>query len=40
MVRGTFANIRLKNKITPEKEGGLQNCIRKTKLVTIYDAAR
>ena len=39
MIRGTFANIRLKNKITPEKEGGFTKLYPENKLVTIYKAA-
>ena len=40
MIRGTFANIRLKNKITPDKEGGFTKLFPDNKVVTIYDAAQ
>ena len=40
MIRGTFANIRLRNKITPEKEGGFTKLYPENKLVTIYNASQ
>ena len=40
MIRGTFANIRLKNKITPDIEGGYTKLFPENKIVTIYDAAQ
>ena len=39
MVRGTFANVRLRNKITPEREGGYTKLFPENKVMTIYDAA-
>ena len=39
MVRGTFANVRLRNRITPEKEGGYTKLFPENKIMTIYDAA-
>ena len=39
MVRGTFANVRLRNKITPEKEGGYTKLFPENKVMTIYDAS-
>ena len=39
MVRGTFANVRLRNKITPDKEGGYTKLFPDEKIMTIYDAA-
>ena len=35
MVRGTFANVRLRNKITPEKEGGYTKLFPENKVMTI-----
>ena len=40
MIRGTFANIRLRNKITPEKEGGFTKLFPEDKLVSIYEASQ
>ena len=40
MERGTFANVRLRNKITPEKEGGFTKLFPENKVMTIYDAAQ
>jgi len=40
MIRGTFANIRLRNKITPDKEGGFTKLFPEEKIVTIYEAAQ
>jgi aconitate hydratase len=39
MVRGTFANIRLKNIMAPGTEGGFTNYIPENKVMPIYDAA-
>jgi aconitate hydratase len=39
MVRGTFANIRLQNEMTPEKPGGYTIYIPDNELMTIYEAA-
>ena len=39
MVRGTFANVRLRNKITPDKEGGYTKLFPDSKVMTIYEAA-
>lgn len=39
MVRGTFANIRLKNLMVPGTEGGYTNYIPENKTMSIYDAA-
>ena len=39
MMRGTFANIRIRNKITPEIEGGVTKHFPSGKTMAIYDAA-
>ena len=39
MVRGTFANIRIKNEIVKNIEGGITYCYLNNKKMTIYDAA-
>ena len=39
MVRGTFGNVRIKNKLLPEKEGGFTLKFPENKLLTIYEAA-
>jgi aconitate hydratase len=39
MVRGTFANVRIKNKMAEGKEGGYTKYMGKDEVVTIYDAA-
>ncbi len=39
MVRGTFANVRLRNEITPDKEGGYTKLFPDSKVMTIYEAA-
>jgi len=39
MQRGTFANIRLSNKLIPEKTGGFTKLLPDDKEMTIYDAA-
>lgn len=39
MMRGTFANIRIKNQLVPEIEGGLTRCFETDEVCSIYDAA-
>ncbi|MBU0944106.1 MAG: aconitate hydratase AcnA [Proteobacteria bacterium] len=39
MIRGTFANIRIRNEMTPELEGGYTHLAGETKPLFIYDAA-
>ena len=39
MMRGTFANIRIKNEMTPEREGGYTRHIPSGDELAIYDAA-
>ncbi len=39
MMRGTFANIRIRNEITPNIEGGITHCFVNGKDMSIYDAA-
>ena len=39
MVRGTFANIRLKNKLVPGVEGGVTRLLPENEVMSIYDAA-
>lgn len=39
MMRGTFANIRLKNEMTPEKSGGYTRHIPSNTIQSIFDAA-
>ena len=39
MVRGTFANIRLRNKMTPDVEGGFTKHLPDGEVMSIYDAA-
>ncbi|MFC3079329.1 aconitate hydratase AcnA [Phenylobacterium terrae] len=39
MMRGTFANIRIRNKITPEIEGGVTKHFPSGEQMSIYDAA-
>lgn len=39
MVRGTFANIRLRNKLAPGTEGGFTTYLPTGEVMTIYDAA-
>jgi len=39
MMRGTFGNIRIRNKMVPEKEGGYTKFIPDNKIMSIYDAA-
>ncbi|MDR7230702.1 aconitate hydratase [Caulobacter sp. BE264] len=39
MMRGTFANIRIRNKITPDIEGGVTKHFPTGEVMSIYDAA-
>ncbi|MGH2684786.1 MAG: aconitate hydratase, partial [Actinomycetota bacterium] len=39
MVRGTFANIRIRNKLVPDVEGGYTEHLPSGEQLTIYDAA-
>ena len=39
MMRGTFANIRIRNKITPEIEGGVTKHFPSGDIMSIYDAS-
>jgi hypothetical protein len=39
MMRGTFANIRIRNKITPDIEGGVTKHFPSGDTMSIYDAA-
>jgi aconitate hydratase len=39
MIRGTFANIRIRNKLVPEVEGGFTAHLTDGQQMTIYDAA-
>lgn len=39
MVRGTFANVRLRNKLVPEAEGGVTKLLPENELTTIYEAS-
>jgi aconitate hydratase len=39
MMRGTFANIRIRNKITPQIEGGVTRYFPSGETMSIYDAA-
>jgi aconitate hydratase len=39
MMRGTFANIRIRNRITPEIEGGVTKHFPSQDVMSIYDAA-
>jgi aconitate hydratase len=39
MMRGTFANIRLRNKLTPEIEGGMTKHMPSGEVTSIYDAS-
>ncbi|HZL00625.1 MAG TPA: aconitate hydratase AcnA [Caulobacteraceae bacterium] len=39
MMRGTFANIRIRNRITPDIEGGVTRHFPSRDLMSIYDAA-
>tara|TARA_Y100000389_G_C17467736_1_gene527231 strand:- start:1761 stop:4346 length:2586 start_codon:yes stop_codon:yes gene_type:complete len=40
MQRGTFANVRLSNKLVPEKTGGFTKLLPEGKEMSIYDAAQ
>ncbi|HSH46856.1 MAG TPA: aconitate hydratase AcnA, partial [Longimicrobiales bacterium] len=39
MMRGTFANVRFRNRLTPEKEGGWSRHIPSGKVMSIFDVA-
>ncbi len=39
MMRGTFANIRIRNEMVPGVEGGMTRLLPGTEIVSIYDAA-
>jgi aconitate hydratase len=39
MVRGTFANVRLRNRLAPGTEGGVTRCLPGGEVVSIFDAA-
>ena len=39
MIRGTFANIRIRNEIIPNTEGGITHCYANKQDMSIYDAA-
>jgi aconitate hydratase len=39
MMRGTFANVRIKNRLTPGTEGGYTTYFPENTVMTIYDAA-
>jgi aconitate hydratase len=39
MMRGTFANTRLRNRLVPEKEGGFTRHVPSGELMTIFDAS-
>ena len=39
MMRGTFGNIRIRNEMTPSKEGGYTHLVGETEPMFIYDAA-
>lgn len=39
MMRGTFANIRIRNEMTPEKEGGWTKYLPDDEVMSIYDAS-
>lgn len=40
MMRGTFANVRIKNKMAEGKEGGFTKLIPENKLMTIFEASQ
>ena len=40
MVRGTFANIRIRNELIPKSEGGVTRCYIDNKESSVYDASR
>jgi aconitate hydratase len=39
MIRGTFANVRLRNKLAPDTEGGWTTHLPSEEVISIYDAA-
>jgi aconitate hydratase len=39
MVRGTFANVRLRNRLAPETEGGMTNYLPSGEIMSIFDAS-
>jgi aconitate hydratase len=39
MVRGTFANVRLRNRLTPDKEGGFSRYLNTGETMSIFDAS-
>src|SRR5690606_11094925 len=39
MMRGTFANVRLRNRLTPDVEGGFTRLLPDGAVMSIYDAA-
>ena len=39
MVRGTFANVRIRNKLAPGTEGGVTRCLPGSEVMSIYDAS-
>src|SRR5690606_18523078 len=39
MVRGTFANVRIRNRLAPGTEGGFTTYLPADEIMTIYDAA-
>jgi aconitate hydratase len=40
MARGTFANIRLRNRLSPEKEGGFTRLLPEDQVMTIFEASQ
>ena len=40
MIRGTFANVRLRNLLAPGTEGGVTRHLPSREQMTIYDAAQ
>ncbi|MCL4767249.1 MAG: aconitate hydratase AcnA [Hyphomicrobiaceae bacterium] len=40
MVRGTFANVRIRNRLAPETEGGYTTYLPTGEVMTIYDASQ
>jgi aconitate hydratase len=40
MMRGTFANVRLKNALAPGTEGGWTTCLLNSEVMSIFDAAQ
>ena len=40
MIRGTFANIRIRNRLAPDTEGGWSRFLPENKIMSIYDAAQ